>query len=76
MLIQTEMQNRRSQLEASTAIFRGLSDLKWFLWVGSEYLDCGSAELSINFVLIRGHGSLFRDLYYWSVILPGESAED
>jgi hypothetical protein len=30
-----------------------------------QYLDCGSAELSVDFVLTRGHGSLFLDLYYW-----------
>jgi hypothetical protein len=27
-------------------------------------LDCGSAELSVNLVLTRGHGSLLLDLYY------------
>ena len=29
--------------------------------VGGEDLDCGSAELSVNLVLTRGHGSLLLD---------------
>jgi hypothetical protein len=35
--------------------------------VGGKYLDRGSAELSVNFVLTRGHGSRLLDL----MILPG-----
>ncbi len=30
--------------------------------IGGEDPDCGSAELSLNLVLTRGHGSLFPDL--------------
>jgi hypothetical protein len=30
--------------------------------VGGKDLDCGSAEMSVNLVLTRGHGSLFLDL--------------
>ncbi|MCU1258138.1 MAG: hypothetical protein JWO80_1023, partial [Bryobacterales bacterium] len=30
--------------------------------VGGKDLDCGSAELSVNLVLTRGHGSLLLDL--------------
>jgi hypothetical protein len=30
--------------------------------VGGKDPDCGSAELSVNLVLTRGHGSLFLDL--------------
>src|SRR5207244_10564964 len=29
---------------------------------GGKVLDCGSAELSVNLVLMRGHGSLLLDL--------------
>jgi hypothetical protein len=29
--------------------------------VGGEDLDCGSAELRVNLVLTRGHGSLLLD---------------
>jgi hypothetical protein len=29
---------------------------------GAKDLDCGSAELSVNLVLTRGHGSLLVDL--------------
>jgi len=35
--------------------------------IGGKDLDCGSAELSVNLVLTRGHGSLLLDL----IILPG-----
>jgi hypothetical protein len=38
-------------------------------FIGGKYLDCGSAELSLNlvlnFVLTRGHLSLLLDLYYF-----------
>jgi hypothetical protein len=30
--------------------------------IGGKDLDCGSAELSVNLVLTRGHGSLLLDL--------------
>jgi hypothetical protein len=30
--------------------------------IGGEDLDCGSAELSVNLVLTRAHGSLLLDL--------------
>jgi hypothetical protein len=80
VLIQIEMKNWRSRLEASIPLFFAafweditLFNLirECFLWLGGEHLDCGSAELSVNFMLTRGHGSLFRDLYYWPVMLPG-----
>ena len=32
------------------------------LIIGGKDLDCGSAELSVNLVLTRGHGSLLLDL--------------
>jgi hypothetical protein len=28
-------------------------------FIGGKDLDCGSAELRVNFVLMRGHGSSF-----------------
>jgi hypothetical protein len=33
--------------------------------VGGKDLDCGSAELSVNLGLTRGHGSLLLDLSYF-----------
>jgi hypothetical protein len=30
--------------------------------IGGKDPDCGSAELSVNLVLTRGHGSLLLDL--------------
>jgi hypothetical protein len=30
--------------------------------IGGKDLDCSPAELSVNFVLTRGHGSLLLDL--------------
>jgi hypothetical protein len=30
--------------------------------VGYKGVDCGPAELSVNLVLMRGHGSLLPDL--------------
>jgi hypothetical protein len=35
--------------------------------IDGEDPDCGSAELSVNLVLTRGHGSLLPDLYYVGV---------
>ena len=32
--------------------------------IGGKDPDCGSAELSVNLVLTRGHGSLLLDLLY------------
>jgi hypothetical protein len=36
--------------------------------IGGKDLDCGSAELSVNLVLTRGHGSLLLDLYYFRAV--------
>jgi hypothetical protein len=42
--------------------------VKWFdknlvhAIIGGKDLDCGSAELGVNLVLTRGHGSLLLDL--------------
>ena len=30
-------------------------------FIGGEDLDCGSAQLSVNLLLTRGHGSLLLD---------------
>jgi hypothetical protein len=30
-------------------------------YIGGEDLDCGSAQLSVNLLLTRGHGSLLLD---------------
>jgi len=38
--------------------------------IGGKNLDCGSAELSVNLGLTRGHGSLLLDL----IILPASSS--
>src|SRR6202022_897591 len=35
--------------------------------IGGKDLGCGSAELSVNLVLTRGHGSLLLDLIYFRV---------
>src|SRR5216684_1106485 len=35
---------------------------------GGRDLDCGSAELSVNLGLTRGHGSLLLDLYYFRAV--------
>src|SRR6266481_7040564 len=32
--------------------------------IGGKDLDCGSAELRVNLVLTRAHGSLLPDIYY------------
>src|SRR5437773_10201089 len=39
--------------------------------IGGKDLDCGSAELSVNLVLTRGHGSLLLGL----IILPANSLQ-
>src|SRR6266702_1332496 len=36
--------------------------------IGGKDLDCSSAELSVNLVLTRGHGSLLLDLYYFRAV--------
>src|SRR5208337_1525530 len=36
--------------------------------IGGKDLDCGSAELSVNLVLTRGHGSLLLDLLYFRAV--------
>src|SRR5437867_5800881 len=36
--------------------------------IGGKDPDCGSAELSVNLVLTRGHGSLLLDLSYFRAI--------
>src|SRR6266849_3964843 len=36
--------------------------------IGGKDLDCGSAELSVNPGLTRGHGSLLLDLYYFRAV--------
>jgi hypothetical protein len=36
--------------------------------IGGKDLDCGSAELSVNLVLTRGHGSLLLDLQYFRAV--------
>ena len=33
--------------------------------IDGKHLDCGLAELSVNLVLTRGHGSLLLDLQYF-----------
>jgi hypothetical protein len=33
-------------------------------FIGGKHLDCGSAELRVNLVLTRGHGTLLLDLSY------------
>jgi hypothetical protein len=33
--------------------------------IGGKDLDCGSAELSVNFGLTRSHGSLLLDVSYF-----------
>jgi hypothetical protein len=78
VLVQTERKNWRSRVErvyrhflrsfGRTSPFFG--SVECFLWLGGKYLECGSAGLSVNFALMRGHGSLLLDLYYWPM-LPG-----
>src|SRR5213079_1349048 len=41
--------------------------------IGGKDLDCGSAELSVNLGLTRGHGSLLLDLWYFRAVRPRES---
>jgi hypothetical protein len=36
--------------------------------IGGKDLDCGSAELSVNFVLTRAHGSLLLHLSYFRAV--------
>jgi predicted transcriptional regulator len=38
---------------------------RFIAYIGGEDLDCGSAQLSVNLLLTRGHGSVLLDLYYF-----------